>query len=146
MYIFIHYRFEGKLVPILEHFHTVLISINSRIRAESFKVYDYIHVHSLSSITSLYHHFIFSASSHPPFSFSFSSSFFSSFFSFSSSSSSSFPLRSVESWSVFKRGISYLFIILILLISWENCLLGNLKKKLRRRKHLYAACLIVPFI
>lgn len=29
--------FEGKLVPILEHFHTVLISINSRIRAESFK-------------------------------------------------------------------------------------------------------------
>ena len=31
-------RFEGKLVMIMEHFHTILRTISSRIRAEQFKV------------------------------------------------------------------------------------------------------------
>ena len=32
------FRFESKLLPIMEHFHTVLKKISSRIRAEQFKV------------------------------------------------------------------------------------------------------------
>ena len=31
-------RFESKLLPIMEHFHTVLKGIPSRMRAEQFKV------------------------------------------------------------------------------------------------------------
>ena len=36
-------RFEGKLMSIVEHFHTVMLSISSRIRAEQFKVRRCVH-------------------------------------------------------------------------------------------------------
>lgn len=31
-------RFEGKLLTIIEHFHSVFLNIDSRMRAEQFKV------------------------------------------------------------------------------------------------------------
>ncbi len=38
MHYSVCYRFENKLLPIMEHFHDVMRMINSRLRAESFKV------------------------------------------------------------------------------------------------------------
>ena len=39
MFLFVLiYRFEGKLMPVIEHFHAVMTSISSRMRAEQFKV------------------------------------------------------------------------------------------------------------
>lgn len=36
------FRFEGKVMTIIEHFHSIFLNIDSRMRAEQFKVHAYV--------------------------------------------------------------------------------------------------------
>ena len=51
-------RFEGKMVNIMEHFHTIFQSISSRMRAEQFKVSENVYVYMHILTCTLYIHCI----------------------------------------------------------------------------------------